>query len=88
MTPGLEPHLQLLHRAYCYLRLSGVEPGVALQATRSSMAAMVEGDGPDARERIWREVEQLARAHQAPPVPPSPRLLRGSMHYARAPHRG
>lgn len=82
MTPGLEPHLQLLHRAYCYLRLSGVDPTAALHATRASMGALGEGDGPEARARIWREVERLALAHEADPVPSPPPLLRGSMRYA------
>lgn len=86
MTPGLEPHLQLLHRAYCYLRLSGVDPTAALQATRASMASLEDGAGPELRERIWREVERLAFAHEADPVPPSPPLLRGSMHFARGAH--
>ncbi len=82
MIPGLEPHLLLLHRAYCYLRLSGVEPGGALEAMRTSMGALVEGAGPDARERIWREVERLSLAHEEAPLPKAPPLLRGSMHYA------
>jgi hypothetical protein len=83
VTPRLEPHLQLLERAYCYLRLSGVNPAAALKATRSSMATMVEGDVADARDRIWSEIEQRSRGPEPSPVPPPPPLLRGSMHYAR-----
>ena len=88
MTPGLEPHLQLLHRAYCYLRLCGVESHAAMAATQASMAALMHGDGADARERVWREIELLAAAHDAAPVPPSPPLLRGSMQYAHEAPRG
>lgn len=88
MTPGLEPHLQLLHRAYCYLRLCGVSSQAALEATRSSMGQVMNGDGLGAQERVWREVELLAATHEADPVPPCPPLMRGSMHYAHEARRG
>lgn len=88
MTPGLEPHLQLLQRAYCYLRLCGVASQAALEATRASMGQLTHGDGIDAQDRVWREVELLAATHEADPVPPSPPLMRGSMHYTHEARRG
>ena len=80
VTPGTELNLQLLHRAYCYLRLCGVDAPTALQGMRASMnvlADAVEGDGGQA---IWRQLETLT-SQNTELVPSTPPLLRGHIGY-------
>jgi anaerobic glycerol-3-phosphate dehydrogenase len=80
MKPGAELNLQLLDRAYCYLRLSGLEPAAALEGTRASLEALTRS--PDGREveTVWSRVEALSSqaddfSLSAPP------LMRGHMVY-------
>ena len=81
MTPGSEQNLQLLHRAYCYLRLSGVDGPSALQGMRASMNALADAGEGDGSAAIWRQLESLTS--WIPPIEPSaPPVLRGHIAYA------
>lgn len=80
MTPGDELNLQLLHRAYCYLRLSGVDAPTALQGMRASMNVLADAVDADAAQAIWRQLENLTR-HDAEAVASTPPLLRGHIGY-------
>lgn len=79
MTPGAELELQLLNRAYCYLRLSGVDGATALQGLRASLEALGQG-----REVVWSRLQALRP--DGAPCPSAPPLLRGHMRYP--PERG
>lgn len=81
MTPGSELNLQLLHRAYCYLRLSGVDEPSALQGMRSSMNVLADAADGEGSAAIWRQLESLTS--WIPPIAPSaPPVLRGHIGYA------
>lgn len=80
VKPGSELNLQLLHRAYCYLRLCGLEPAPALVGMRASLDALASVDAPAAREAVWARLQALIpRPDEA--APSGPPLLRGHMVY-------
>lgn len=78
VKPGAELSLQLLDRAYCYLRLSGLEPGPALAGLRESLDALTSSD--DSRDAVWERLQALT-AHPVERAPSAPPLLRGHMVY-------
>jgi hypothetical protein len=88
MSLATEPCLQLLNRAYCYLRFSGMDAATACQNLHALMEGLTDFDpqgGRDAesRERLWQQVvERAAVPRDAPPggaeMPP---LLRGHIRY-------
>lgn len=80
MTPGTELNLQLLHRAYCYLRLSGVDEPTALQGMRASMNVLADGVEGDSGQAIWRQLETLTSPNTEL-LPSTPPLLRGHISY-------
>ncbi len=81
MTPSSELNLLLLHRAYCYLRLSGADGPFALRGMRTSMNVLVDAGEGEGREALWRELEALTS--WIPPIEPSaPPVLRGHIAYA------
>jgi hypothetical protein len=80
MKPGSEQNLQLLHRAYCYLRLSGLEPTPALAGMRTSLDALVNAEDARASEAVWARLQALA-VRDADCVESSPPLVRGHMVY-------
>ena len=81
MTPGSELNLQLLQRAYCYLRLSGADEPSALRGMRASMNALADAGDGEGSEAIWRQLESLTS--WIPPIEPSaPPVLRGHIAYA------
>jgi hypothetical protein len=80
MKPGSEQNLQLLHRAYCYLRLSGLEPAPALAGMRASLDALAEVGDARAKEAVWSRLQELA-AHGEERLASAPELVRGHMVY-------
>lgn len=80
IKPGAELNLQLLHRAYCYLRLCGLEPSPALAGMRASLDALASAEGPRAREAVWARL-QASTPPSSERVPSAPPLLRGHMVY-------
>jgi hypothetical protein len=77
MKPGAELNAQLLHRAYCYLRLSGLEPSPALVGMRESLDELVRSNDVTA---VWARLQELT-ARDVERVPSAPPLLRGHMVY-------
>ena len=89
MSIAAEPCLQLLNRAYCYLRFSGLDAAAACQQLQTLTDQLADFDpqgGRDeaSRERLWRQVvERAALAGAAwTEVAAAPALLRGHVHYA------
>lgn len=80
MKPGADQNLQLVHRAYCYLRLSGLEPAPALAGMRSSLDALANAEDERAHEAVWSQLQVLA-VREEECEPSAPALLRGHMVY-------
>ena len=80
IKPGAELSVQLLHRAYCYLRLSGLESESALAGMRASLDALSSADPSRATEAVWTRLQELTTrpVEREPSAPP---LLRGHMGY-------
>ena len=88
MSLATEPCLQLINRAYCYLRFSGMDAATACQHLHALMEELADfdphgGRDDESRERLWQQVvERAAVPGDAPPggveVPP---LLRGHIRY-------
>jgi hypothetical protein len=80
MKPGAELSVQLLHRAYCYLRLAGLEAAPALEGLRAPLDALASSSGAAGGEAVWARLQELtARAVER--MPSGPPLLRGHMVY-------
>ncbi len=77
MKPGAELDLQMLNRAYCYLRLSGVDAASALEGLRTSLEVLGQGG-----EVVWSRLQavrwSVASGVEGRSPPP---LLRGHMRY-------
>lgn len=89
MSIAAEPCLQLINRAYCYLRFSGLDPAAACQQLQTLTDQLADFDprgGRDeaSRERLWQQVvERAAQTGAArPELAAAPALLRGHVRYA------
>lgn len=88
MSPATEPCLQLLNRAYCYMRFSGMDAATACRHLHALMDRLADFDpqgGRDeaSRDRLWQQVvERAAEAGDAlPHLADAPQLLRGHIRY-------
>lgn len=88
MKPADEPCLQLLHRSYCYLRLSGVTSNDACKALRTLISHLEQdatalNDDTQIQQLVWQQVRDYADSHTTIQPKPTPPLLRASMHYGK-----
>ena len=79
MNPGGEFKLQLMQRAYCYLRLSGLTEAAALEGMGASLDALISSS--QGTEAVWARIETFSASHTNVLVPSAPPLLRGHMVY-------
>ena len=78
MNPAQEPCLQLLNRAYCYLRLNGVDADAACQQLHK-LVAQLSGEPMSDEHDFWQQL--WSGAAPIAPSENSPILLRGHIHY-------